>query len=404
MQLLTLNAGSSSLKLALYEGTTDRPRMRARGLVDVGPGRIRLRTLDPAGRATGERQLERDGPMDPAVGAVAWLGDALTDLARTGGEIAPSAIGHRVVMGGVRFDAPFLLDEESLTALVSLSPLAPLHQPMTIAGIRETMSAFPGVPQVACPDTAFHRSHPWVHDTYALPRDYFDAGVRRFGFHGLSYEFVAAELARVAPDLAAGRVVVAHLGSGASLCALRDGGPVASTMGFSTLDGLPMGTRSGQIDPGVLLWMLQSRGMDAAAITALLYGRSGLRGLSGTSSDLRELEASADPDAARAIDYFCERIAMAVGELAVTLRGLDALVFTAGIGENSARVRREVVDRLGFLGLALDDDVHRTDRDGARRISPAGDPRPQVWVVPTDEEQVIAGHAARLTAKLPTCG
>ena len=386
--VLTLNAGSSSLKVALFGMDSDTPL--ATGHADrIGPNA----TL----------RMAADAPLPVAAGDLtshAGVLDAVLATLRAGlPGLDMAAIGHRVVHGGVAFTGPVAVDDTVLAALDRLSPLAPLHQPHNLAGIRAAMQAFPGVPQVACFDTAFHRAHPWVNDTFALPRRYYDAGVRRYGFHGLSYDFIAGELARSAPHLAAGRVVVAHLGNGASACALHAGRAVASTMGFSALDGLPMGTRSGQIDPGVLLYLMTVEGMDAAAISDLLYKQSGLLGLSGISNDMRTLEASPAPEAAEAIDYFVFRIQREVGGLAAALGGIDALVFCGGIGENSRMIRARVCERLGWMGIEID---HTANAANARVIS-SDLVRTTVMVLPTNEELVIAraARAATLTGDQP---
>ncbi|OYW60952.1 MAG: acetate kinase [Rhodobacterales bacterium 12-65-15] len=305
------------------------------------------------------------------------------------------AIGHRVVHGGADRKTPAKVDAPLLAALEALAPFAPLHQPHNLAGIRAAMAAFPGVPQVACFDTAFHRDQPFVRDTYALPRAFHDEGVRRYGFHGLSYAFIAGELARTAPKLAEGRVVVAHLGSGASMCAISGGRSVASTMGFSALDGLPMGTRSGQIDPGVLLYLMQQKNMSATEISDLLYKKSGLLGLSGLSNDMRRLEAAGTPEAAAAIDHFVYRCQREIGSLAAAMAGIDALVFTGGIGENARQVRLAICDRLAWMGIEVDPARNAANE---RLISPDG-ARTQVLVIPTNEELVIARAAAAIARR-----
>ncbi len=383
--VLTLNAGSSSLKVALFD--LDGDNAIATGHADrIGPeGTLRM-------VAGGTALAIAPGDLTSHAGV---LDTVLSTLRAAFAGLDMAAIGHRVVHGGVRYTAPVTVDYAVLAELDRLSPLAPLHQPHNLAGIRAAMRAFPGVPQVACFDTSFHRSHPWVNDTFALPRRYYDAGVRRYGFHGLSYDYIAGELARIAPHLAEGRVVVAHLGNGASACAMQDGRAVASTMGFSALDGLPMGTRSGQIDPGVLLYLMAEEGLDAAAISDLLYKQSGLLGLSGISNDMRTLEASDAPEAAQAIDYFVFRIQREVGGLAAALGGIDALVFCGGIGENSRMIRARVCERLGWMGIEID---HAANATNAPVISSAL-ARTTVMVLPTNEELVIA-RAAR--AAIPT--
>jgi acetate kinase len=386
--ILTLNAGSSSLKLALYGPDA----VLATGLIERigGEGKMRLRDARGADLAvTPATQAEFATHSAALRLALSALNGGLPGLSIDG-------VGHRVVHGGPDHAAPVIVDEVILAALAALSPLAPLHQPHNIAGIRAAMAAFPAAPQIACFDTAFHRSQPFVSQTFALPRAYFDKGVRRYGFHGLSYHSIADHLAKIAPDLAMGRVVVAHLGNGASICGMIGGRSIASTMGFSPLDGLPMGTRSGQIDPGVLLYLMQNDGMDAEAISDLLYRQSGLLGLSGLSNDMRLLQASDNPQAREAIDYFVHRIQREIGAMAAALGGLDALVFCGGIGENSRRIRADVCNGMGWIGIGID--VERNAAH-ATRISPDGSPV-AVMVVPTNEESVIAKAARDLTQTL----
>ncbi|HRE55688.1 MAG TPA: acetate/propionate family kinase, partial [Candidatus Competibacter sp.] len=300
-------------------------------------------------------------------------------------EVKIGAVGHRVVHGGLSYDRAVQVDEGVIADLERLIPLAPLHQPHNLASIRALAEVAPELPQVACFDTAFHRAQPRVAQLFALPRALLDSGVRRYGFHGLSYEYIARRL----PDyMPAGKVVVAHLGSGASLCALQDGRSVESTMGFTAVDGLPMGTRTGALDPGVVLYLLQERGYDARAIEKLLYKESGLLGVSGISNDMRDLLESDDPNAAEAVELFVYHVGKHAAALASALEGLDALVFTAGIGENAAAVRERVCRRLEWLGVRLDPEANRR---GGPRISTEASPV-SVWVIPTDEERMIALH------------
>ncbi len=299
-----------------------------------------------------------------------------------------SAVGHRVVHGGPNFSEPVELTSDVVANLRDLVPLAPLHQPHNLSGIAAAADAFPGAVQVACFDTAFHHSHPWEHDAFALPRAYYDKGVRRYGFHGLSYEYVSGKLKKMAPQAAKGRVVAAHLGAGASMCAIRNGKSVASTMSFSALDGLPMGTRCGQLDPAVVLYMLDQEGLTSKQIADTLYKNSGLKGLSGLSGDLRDLEAAGTPGAEQAITYFVSRIRREVGGLAAALSGLDALVFCGGIGENSARMRRRICDGLRWIGLDVDPQLNAR---GETVISSAAS-RVKAFVIKTDEETMIARH------------
>jgi acetate kinase len=301
------------------------------------------------------------------------------------------AAGHRVVHGGLDYVQPVVVTDAVLAKLRMLEPFAPLHQPHSIAGIRAAMAAFPDVPQIACFDTAFHRGQPFVNDTFAIPHRYYEAGVRRYGFHGLSYEYVTGELRRLAPHLMEGRVVVAHLGNGASMCAIHRGRSVASSMGFSALDGLPMGTRCGQIDPGVLLYMLDREGLNTAQIRQILYNESGLLGLSGgLSNDMRTLEAADSPEAHRAIDYFVFRVQRELGAMAAVMGGIDALVFCGGIGENSRSVRRRICERLGWMGVEID---HGRNAESATVLSSEFS-RTTVMIINTHEELVIA-RAAR---------
>jgi acetate kinase len=296
------------------------------------------------------------------------------------------------VHGGVHYASPVAIDDAVAERLAALVPLAPLHQPHNLDGVSAARAHFPDVPQVACFDTAFHRGHPFVHDAFALPRALYDEGVRRYGFHGLSYEYVAQRLAEVDADAARGRAIVAHLGSGASMCALREGRSLASSMGFTALDGLPMGTRPGQLDAGVVLYLMSEKGMSAKAIEHFLYFDCGLKGLSGISNDVRELLASADPRAKLALDYFTYRIALFTGMLAAAMGGIDAFVFTAGIGENAPAIREAVLRRLSWLGVELASQANaKNELRISRKRSRVG-----CFVVPTDEELMIASHTLRV--------
>jgi acetate kinase len=385
--ILTLNAGSSSLKFAVYPLAGD--ETIASGLVDrIGAdGEITL-------RGSNALPLEVPGDYDVSTHAAA-LRSVLSALANVLPSLDIIAVGHRVVHGGVQHAAPILVDETVLAGLETLSPFAPLHQPHNLSGIRAAIRAFPDAPQVACFDTAFHRSHPFVNDTFALPRQYYDKGVRRYGFHGLSYDYVSGEVARIAPRLAEGRVIVAHLGNGASACAIQNGRSVASTMGFSALDGLPMGTRCGQMDPGVVLYLMEQEGLGPQEISNLLYKQSGLLGLSGLSNDMRTLEAAGTPEALQAIDYFVFRIQREVGAMAAALGGIDALVFCGGIGENSRLVRARVCERMGWMGIEINH-----DRNAANAIVISSETaRTQVMVIRTNEELVIARAVRDLALK-----
>ncbi len=306
------------------------------------------------------------------------------------GEKPLRAFGHRVVHGGVDFSAPTRIDASVLAKLTALIPLAPLHQPHNLAPIEAIAASHPDLPQIACFDTAFHRRQPPIAQAFALPRELTAAGVRRYGFHGLSYDYIVRRLRKIEPALARQRLIVAHLGNGASLCAVQDGRSIASTMGFTAVDGLMMGTRTGSLDPGVLLYLMEERGFDAKAIEDLLYRRSGLLGVSGLSSDMRTLRQSEAPEAAEAIALFVYRIVREVGSLAAAMGGVDALVFTAGIGENDAATRAEVAAGCRWLGLELDD---ASNLRAERRISTPGS-RLSAWIVPTDEERMIAHYAS----------
>ncbi len=382
--LLTLNAGSSSLKFAVFD-----PRSlacRGRGGVETLGSAARLHFRPASGEAITQElgRGEGDGQLEALTAAFDQLGKSLPGL-------AVRAVGHRIVHGGPEFAAPMRIDDAVCAALGELEPLAPLHQPHNLSGVRAARALFPQAAQIACFDTAFHRGHAFVADAYGLPREMYEAGVRRYGFHGLSYEYVSARLREIAPDIAGGRVIIAHLGNGASMCALREGRSVATTMGFSTLDGLPMGTRPGQLDPGVLLYLMAAKGYDAAALSDLLYRHSGLKGLSGVSNDWREIEAAGTAQARDAIDYFVHRMVYEIGGLTATLGGLDALVFTGGIGENAATLRAAVAARLGWLGLVLEESANAAAR--TRISAPAS--RLAVFVVPTDEERQIAEHTVK---------
>jgi acetate kinase len=382
--ILTLNAGSSSLKFAVFRLAAGTQVLLAGGqIADIGTS-PRMIAKDASGGAVAEQHWSdaADRPPEAFVGGVMnW-----TEAYLGGDQLA--AVGHRVVHGGTQFAAPVRVTERALQALDALCPLAPLHQPHNLAVIRAVQRIRPALPQVAAFDTAFHHGHAPVIDRFGLPREWEGRGLRRYGFHGLSYEYVAGRLLAVDAAAAAGRAIVCHLGAGASLCALKEGRSIDTTMGFSTLDGLVMGTRCGSIDPGVLLYLLQEQGLNAAELSELLYRQSGLLGVSGLTSDMRALLASADPAAREAIELFVFRTAREAAALAGTLGGLDALVFTAGIGENAPEIRAQVCERLAWLGVMLDPQANRR---GKERIS-APESAVSVWVIPTDEEQMIARH------------
>jgi acetate kinase len=385
--ILVVNAGSSSLKFQVFAIVDGGLERRVRGQIDGIGVKPKLRAKDAAGAVLVERDYETsDVPDLPA--AIGEMRDWLQSL----GGFTLAAIGHRVVHGGPDYAEPVLIDAAVLDKLSHYQDLAPLHQPNNLAPIRLAMQIAPDLPQVACFDTAFHRGHAPHTDCYALPRKLYDEGVRRYGFHGLSYEYIAERLREVAPDVASGRVIVAHLGSGASMCALAAAKSIESTMGFTALDGLPMGTRPGQLDPGVVLYLIDQKRMSVGAVTDLLYRESGLKGLSGISNDMRVLLDSDDPNAAFAIDHFVHRSALSAGLLAAALGGLDAFVFTAGVGENSAPIRARLCERLAWLGAELDSAANEA---GAECIS-TPQSRVALYVIPTDEELMIARHTLAL--------
>lgn len=383
--ILVLNAGSSSIKFQLFAvAGDDRLDRLLKGQFDGIGVRPRLVAKGPHGEALTDESWDANAVPDVPSAldkVIAFL------VGQLGGQL-PVAIGHRVVHGGIDYSHPTLVTDEVLARLEPLVPLAPLHQPNNLAPIRVIRERRPNLPQVACFDTAFHRTHPEVADRFAIPEALYAEGVRRYGFHGLSYEYIAQKLPEVAPRLASGKVLVAHLGSGASMCALAAGRSIESTMGFTALDGLPMGTRPGQLDAGVVLHLLQQKGMSAKEIERLLYSECGLKGLSGISNDVRVLLESADPRAKLALDYFIYRIAALAGALAAALEGIDGLVFTAGIGENAPAIREAVVRRLGWLGAEIDS---ARNAGGGPLIS-TDQSRIACYVIPTDEELMIARH------------
>ncbi|HJS32104.1 MAG TPA: acetate/propionate family kinase [Alphaproteobacteria bacterium] len=383
--ILVINAGSSSLKFQLFDvSRSAEPVFEIKGQIDGFGVRPRFRAKNSRGETLGDVSYAAADVAD-STAAIAKVGAWLRE--RLGGTL-PAAVGHRVVHGGPDHAAPALADAALVRELERYSPLAPLHQPANLAPVKALLALYPQIPQVLCFDTAFHRGHPELADRYALPESFYVEGVRRYGFHGLSYEFIASRLPQVAPDIARGRVIVAHLGSGASMCALAAGRSVDSTMGFSALDGLPMGTRPGQLDPGVMLYLMTAKAMSPGEIERMLYQDCGLKGLSGISNDVRELLNSADRRARLAIDYFTYRIAREMGGLAAALGGIDGLVFTAGIGENSPDIRREVCRRAAWLGVRLNESANA--RHGPRISS--DDSAIAVHVIPTDEELMIARH------------
>jgi acetate kinase len=386
--ILVVNAGSSSIKFQLFSvAAGDQLQRRLKGQIEGIGVHPHLSAKD----ADGETLIDETWPAGEVADVPAALGKVVEFLRAEIGTL-PTAVGHRVVHGGPDYSAPILIDDAVLDRLQKFSPLAPLHQPNNLGPIRTLRQRQPQLSQVACFDTAFHRGHPEVADRYALPEQFYEEGVRRYGFHGLSYEYVASQLPKLAPDIAQGRVVVAHLGSGASMCAMPAGKSVESTMGFTALDGLPMGTRPGQLDPGVVLYLMTEKRMSAKEIERLLYNECGLKGLSGISNDVRDLLTSSEPRAKLALDYFVYRIALFTGMLAAAMRGIDGFVFTAGIGENAPAIRDAVVQRLSWLGIELDPNANAK---GAGRISARGS-RVACYVIPTDEELMIALHTLRV--------
>ncbi|MFO0949114.1 MAG: acetate/propionate family kinase [Planctomycetota bacterium] len=392
--ILVINAGSSSVKFSALTGTAHGQRALFRGQVEGIGGRPRFLVKDGNNAPLAEKNWGEGDSLDHD-GAVRHLMEWIASGPLRDNSLL--AVGHRVVHGGSIYTEPVLVDPEVLAELESFIPLAPLHQPHNLAAIRSIEKHAPGLPQIACFDTAFHRHQSTLAQTFAIPRKYVEEGVRRYGFHGLSYEYVASNLPKLDVTLAGGRVIVAHLGNGASMCAIHAGRSVASTMGFTALDGLPMGTRTGSVDPGVLLYLMRQHGMDATALERMLYHESGLLGLSEISSDMRVLLASDDPKAKLAVDFFVYRIGREIGSLAAALGGLEGIVFTGGIGENAAVIRRAVCEQARWLGVQLDD---RSNDAGGPRITTT-ESVVSAWVVPTNEEEMIARHSLRLLRALP---
>lgn len=379
--ILVLNAGSSSLKYAIYDLATP-PLALARGQIDrIGQA--------PVWKADGGTPENLPAGLHSHAEVLDWL---TARLRAEAGNLRIVAGGHRVVHGGQEFAAPTQITPAVLKGIRALTPLAPAHQPHNIAGIEALIAAYPGIAQIACFDTAFHRTQPRLAQLFALPRALSDAGVLRYGFHGLSYDYIASQLPHVLPERASARVVVLHLGNGASGCAMRAGQSQATTMGFTALDGLMMGTRCGDIDPGVLIHLLRTQGLDADGLETLLGKNSGLAGVSGISSDMRDLLGSDTPEAAEAVDLFAYRAALSVAQLAAAIGGLDALVFTAGIGEHAPEVRRRISTHCAWLGVVLDE---RANHNNVLRIE-ATSSAVQVAVIPTNEEQIIAERTRAL--------
>ena len=383
---LVLNAGSSSLKFCVFRRPSREAwRLDARGQIEGIGTAPRLSAKD----ADGNSLVKQDVAVRDGSGAI----DALAVWLRSkyaGSHVV--AVGHRVVHGGTRFTGPTVVNAQVLAELRELIPLAPLHQPHNLAAIEAASERLPDVPQVACFDTSFHRGQPAVAELVPLPQKFRRSGLQRYGFHGLSYEYIASVLPDVAPEIAQGRVIVAHLGSGASLCALHQGKSLDSTLGFTALDGLCMGTRPGSLDPGVVLHLFQDLKLSAKEVETVLYKESGLLGISGISNDMRDLLGRSEPEARLAVDYFVYRAAKEIGALAAVLRGVDALVFTAGIGENSTEIRQRICEASAWLGITLDSQANA--RKGPRISTTQS--QVSVWVIPTDEELMIARHTTSL--------
>lgn len=385
---LVLNAGSSSLKFCVYQRPEkENWRLASRGQIEGIGTSPRLSAKDSQGKSLVEQKLDEsvhDG-RNALDSLAAWL-RSIYEGARILG------VGHRVVHGGSKFGQPLIVTSQVLDELRQLIPLAPLHQPYNLAAIEAIFEQLPDVPQVACFDTSFHRGHAAVADLVPLPEDLIKGGLQRYGFHGLSYEYIASLLPQVAPEIATARVIVAHLGSGSSLCAMKDGKSVDSTFSFTALDGLCMGTRPGALDPGVVLYLFQNLKLSAKEVETILYKKSGLLGISGISNDMRELLASNEPSARLAVDYFVYRAAKEIGALAAVLKGVDALVFTAGIGENSTEIRKWICESSAWLGVELDQDANA--RKGPRISTTQS--KVSAWVIPTNEELMIMRHTAAL--------
>lgn len=391
--LAVINAGSSSIKFSVFKARD--LSLLISGQIESLYTRPHFVVKGPDGAVVQEHLWDEGAAGGHDAGVAHLLAALPTYLA--GHRL--SGVGHRIVHGGARFNQPVRLSAEVLTELEAFVPLAPLHQPHNIAPARALMQQAPDLPQVGCFDTAFHTTNPAVAQTFALPFELYEAGVRRYGFHGLSYEYIATRLPEIDAWAAQGKTIVLHLGNGASMCALLGGRSVASTMGFTALDGLPMGTRCGNIDPGVLLWLMDQRGMGARQIEKLLYSQSGLLGVSGLSPDMRTLLASNEPRARLAVDLFVYRIVRELGSLAAALGGVDALVFTAGIGEHAAAIRERVCRQVEWLGLELDEAANEAGHSaGQGRISASGS-KVTAWVVPTNEELMIARHTRDVLAQ-----
>ena len=396
--ILVLNAGSSSVKFCIFS-SQEEPELMVRGQLDGLNSQPRMTVRDSAGRPLeiGQWPPTRESPHALAPTHLQSV-QAILDWTQQHFQGRPiTAVGHRVVHGGSTFNHPVIIDEKVLDQLQALDSLAPLHQPHHLSAIESVAQTLPQTPQVACFDTAFHNTQSMVERMYALPRRFFDQGVMRYGFHGLSYEYIAGKLVELDPHHAKGRVVVAHLGSGCSMCALQNGKSRATSMGFSTLDGLPMATRTGSIDPGVLLYLQQVHSLSVQQLQRLLYEESGLLGISGVSGDMRELLRleSSHAGAALAIKYFIYRIRRELGSLVSLLGGLDCLVFCGGIGESSAVIRERICRELSWMGLQISPSCNEK---GAGAVHSQGSPI-EIWVIPTHEELMIARHTVKLLAR-----
>jgi len=391
--IIVLNAGSSSLKFSLYLVLETQLQLEARGQIEGLGTSPCFKVKDREGRLLVDRALPDSGNLVGHAEAFGALAQWVRDQYR--GELSPIGVGHRLVHGGAAFLAPTLIDAAFMAKVEPLIPFMPMHLPHNLAGVKGVTQLRPDLPQVACFDTSFHRGRARVTERFGLPDDLFQKGIRRWGFHGLSYEFIAAQFRRMAPKVAKGRVIVAHLGSGASLCGMKNGQSVDTTMGFSALDGLPMGTRCGSLDPGVVFFLLER--MTPPQAQKLLYNESGLLGISGVSNDVRQLLASDNPRAAEAIDYFVYRVIREIGSLIAALGGLDALIFTAGIGENSPLIRERVCDGLRWLGISISAEANNTGRPC---ITTEG-MKPSVWVIATDEEIMIGMHTLKVVSSVP---
>ncbi|MGI9287483.1 MAG: acetate/propionate family kinase [Pseudomonadales bacterium] len=383
--ILVINAGSSSIKFALYAGRCQLDSKLCSGHVENIGAATKFCFALQNGKSGDESWFDASNHAAAFDALIGWL---ITQFDRN----ALAMVGHRIVHGGPRFYQPVTIDTEVMDYLKSVVPLAPLHQPHNITGVQSLQKHFPKVPQVACFDTGFHRTLSTMAEHYALPEEWYRRGIRRYGFHGLSYEFISEQLHIIAPELAQGKVIVAHLGNGASLCAMQNGKSVDTTMGFSALDGLPMGTRPGNLDAGVVLYLLGQYGMQFEELETLLYKQSGLLGLSGISNDVRTLLASDEPQARVAIDYFVYQVNRQIGALTAVLGGLDALVFTAGIGEHSSAIRRRICQSGSWLGVVLDNAANAIGKE----LISQRDSNPKVFVIPTNEELMIARHCAAL--------